>query len=111
MIGFDGSQAAGTEVAGHLEPIFAHHPTAAYVTKIREVRELGDGNAVLLRASVGMLPPGETQLNSKVNALHTLVAENDDGQWRIVLFQNTAAQYFGRPELTEQHTAELQALL
>jgi hypothetical protein len=30
---------------------------------------------------------------------------------RIVLFQNTPAQYHGRPELTEQHTAELQPLL
>lgn len=38
MIGFDGSQVRGSEVEGHLAPIFADHPTAAYVWKVREVR-------------------------------------------------------------------------
>jgi len=30
-----------------------------------------------------------------------------DGEWRIKLFQNTPAQFHGRPELVEQMTDEL----
>jgi len=55
--GFDGSQMYGPqEIEASLQPIFANHPTAAYVSIIREVRELGEGVA-LLRATVGMVPP------------------------------------------------------
>jgi uncharacterized protein (TIGR02246 family) len=104
VIGFDGSQMAGSEVEQELSPIFADHPTAAYVAKVREVKPVGDG-AVLLRAIVGMVPPGHDDLKSDVNALQSLVAEQRDGDWRIVLFQNTPARYDGRPELVEQHTA------
>jgi hypothetical protein len=32
------------------------------------------------------------------------------GQWRIVLFQNTPAQFHGRPSLVEEMTRELQAV-
>jgi uncharacterized protein (TIGR02246 family) len=107
MIGFDGSQATGTEIRDHLDPIFRDHPTAAYVAKVREIRSIGP-DAVLLRAIVGMVPPGQDQLNPATNALHSLVAERGDGGWSIVLFQNTPAQYHGRPDLVESHTAEIE---
>jgi uncharacterized protein (TIGR02246 family) len=110
MIGSDGSQASGAQIVDHLRPIFAAHPTAGYVAKVREIRFLGPGS-VLLRAIAGMVPPGQNQLNPAVNALQTLVAEQQDDGWRIVLLQNTPAQYHGRPELTEQHTGELQPLV
>jgi hypothetical protein len=29
-------------------------------------------------------------------------------EWRIALFQKTPAQYHGRPELVETHTAEIE---
>lgn len=110
LIGFDGSQVSGAQVAEHLRPIFADHPTAAYVAKVREVRSLGPA-CVLLRAIAGMAPPGQSRLNPAVNAVQTLLAQQGDDGWRIVLFQNTPAQYHGRPELTEQHTAELAPIL
>ena|SRR5690349_521400 len=106
MIGFDGSQAAGREIREHLQPIFANHPTAAYVAHVREVRALAPGVA-LLRAAAGMVPPGADDLNPAVNTLQTLLAARSGDGWRIVLFQNTPAQFHGRPELTEQHLAEL----
>ncbi|MGZ4033139.1 MAG: SgcJ/EcaC family oxidoreductase, partial [Tumebacillaceae bacterium] len=31
--------------------------------------------------------------------------------WQIALFQNTPAQFHGRPELVEQMTAELRELI
>ncbi|QFY10441.1 SgcJ/EcaC family oxidoreductase [Nonomuraea phyllanthi] len=115
MVGFDGSQVAGSDVEGHLAPIFADHPTAPYLYKVREVRALAEG-VVLLRAIAGMVPPGRTELNPAANAVQSLVAQsgsnqNGSGTWRVVLFQNTPAQYHGRPELVEQHTEELSGLL
>src|SRR5262245_11465075 len=110
VIGFDRSQVKGAGVADHLRPIFADHPTAAYVAKVRDVRPLG-GAAVVLLAIVGMVPPGQSRLNPAVNAVQTLVAEHRGGDWRIVLFQNTPAQYHGRPDLAERHAAELEPLV
>lgn len=110
LIGFDGSQVTGAQVLDHLRGIFSDHSTAAYVAKVREVRALGPGG-VILRAIVGMVPPGQRNLNPAVNAVQTLIAEQHRDDWRIVLFQNTPAQYHGRPDLAEQHTAELEPLL
>jgi uncharacterized protein (TIGR02246 family) len=106
-IGFDGSQAVGDGVREHLEAVFGDHLTAPYVAKVREVRTLG-ADAVLLRAIAGMVPPGGDVVNPDANALHSLVAERRGEEWRIALFQNTPAQYHGRPELVESHTAEIE---
>jgi uncharacterized protein (TIGR02246 family) len=110
MVGYDGSQVAGSAIVAHLAPIFADHPTARYVAKVREVRPLGS-QAALLRAVVGMVPPGQASVDPERNAVQSLVAQEDGDTWRIVLFQNTPAQYHGRPELTDQHTAEVQQVL
>lgn len=64
-------------------------------------------DAALLRAVVGMVPPGADELKPDVNAVQTLLAERAGSGWRIVLLQNTPAQLHGRPDLVEQHTAEL----
>jgi uncharacterized protein (TIGR02246 family) len=109
MIGFDGSLASGPEIREHLAAVFTDHPTAPYVVKVRGVRALG-ADAAILRAIAGMVPPGQDSLNPDVNAHHTLIAERGEGGWTIVLFQNTPAQYHGRPELVERHTAEIEAL-
>jgi uncharacterized protein (TIGR02246 family) len=110
-IGFDGSQMSGqAEIATTLRSIFADHPTAAYVAKVRGVRFLAP-EAAILRAAAGMVPPGGADLNPQVNALHTLVATRRDGEWRIALFQNTPAQFHGRPEMVQQMTEELRELL
>lgn len=105
--GFDGSQMYGPqEIMASLQPIFANHPTAAYVSVIKEVRQLADGIA-LLRAAVGMVPPGKDDINPAVNAIQTLVAKRGEEGWMIELFQNTPAAFHGRPELAEQLSNEL----
>jgi hypothetical protein len=86
VIGFDGSQMNGQ---------------VRYLTL----------DVVLLRAVVGMVPPGKTALNPAVNAIQTLVAQRNGGQWRATLLQNTPAQFHGRPELAEALTEELRQLL
>ena len=65
----------------------------------------------LLRAVVGMVPPGQNDINPVVNAIQSLVAVKDKDIWRIALFQNTPAQFHGRPELAEELTKELWQLL
>jgi uncharacterized protein (TIGR02246 family) len=109
MIGFDGSLASGAEIREHIESVFTDHPTAPYVVKVRGVRPLG-ADAAILRAIAGMVPPGQDSVNPDANAHHALIAEREEGGWTIVLFQNTPAQYHGRPELVERHTAEIEAL-
>jgi uncharacterized protein (TIGR02246 family) len=111
VVGFDGSQMNGrAEIAAQLGQIFADHPTSRYVGKIREVRLL-IADAAILRAVVGMVPPGQSDLKPEVNAIQSLVAAKNNGQWQIALFQNTPARFDGRPELAQQLTDELRELL
>ena len=111
MIGFDGSDIAGSDVIhSHLHQIFSSHPTPPYVRKVRSIRFVSDDVAIL-RAIVGMVPPGKTELMPALNAHQTLTAIKVDGDWKIAFFQNTPAQYHGRPELVQQMTEELKELL
>lgn len=110
-IGFDGSQLNGqSTIKTELATVFAHHQTASYVWKVEEVRFLSD-TVALLRAIVGMVPPGQVEINPDKNAVQTLVASFEDGTWKISLFQNTPAQFHGRPELVENMTKELSKLM
>ena len=110
-VGFDGSPLDGrAAIEAALREIFAHHPTAAYVARIREVRSLALG-VTLLRAVVGMVPPGQTLINPALNALQSIVMVEEGSQWRIALLQNTPAAFHGRPEAATQLTDELSAVL
>jgi uncharacterized protein (TIGR02246 family) len=111
MVGFDGSVVNGrASITEEIGQIFANHMTATYVGKVREVRFLGT-QAALLRAVGGMVPRGQTDINPAVNAIQTLVASWQEGLWRIAMYQNTPAQFHGRPELAQQLTDELRRLL
>lgn len=111
IIGFDGSVSSGRQAIGtEMSNIFADHETGRYAVKVQWVRALGQ-QAVILRAIAGLVPPGgQSAINAETNSHQTVVAEAQDGQWRIVLFQNTPAQFHGRPELVEDMTRELQAV-
>jgi uncharacterized protein (TIGR02246 family) len=106
-IGFDGSQMNGrAEIEATLRGIFGDHQTATYVAKIRDVRELAPGVA-LLRAVVGMVPPGAGEINPRTNAIQSVVVVCRGNEVKIALLQNTPAAFHGRPELAEQLTKEL----
>jgi uncharacterized protein (TIGR02246 family) len=110
VIGFDGSVSSGKQTIGtEMSNIFADHETGRYAVKVKSLRELGQ-HAMILRAIAGLVPPGQTVIKADTNSHQTVVAEDRDGQWRIVLFQNTAAQFHGRPDLVEEMTRELQAV-
>ena len=110
IIGFDGSMSSGRQAIGtEMASIFADHETGRYAVKVRSVRSLGP-QAMILRAIAGLVPPGQSAIRSETNSHQTVVAEEQQGQWKIVLFQNTPAQFHGRPELVDEMTRELQAV-
>ena len=111
QIGFDGSKLIGKkEILAHLTPIFEDHPTAPFITKVKEIRSLGKDTAILY-AIAGMVPPGKSDIEPAVNAHQTLVAVKKNNDWQVELFQNTPAQFHRRPELVEEMTEELRQLL
>lgn len=111
IVGFDGSQAdSRAAIEDHLRPIFADHPTAAYVAIVREIRMLGR-DVGLLRAVVGMIPPNSDDINPVGNTIQTLVAiQNADG-WQAALFQSTPAAWHGRPQDSADLTEELRDVM
>lgn len=109
-IGFDGSRHAGRDdIAATLGRIFADHPTGRYVGKVRRVRFVAPTVAIL-DAVAGIIPHGHATLMPELNAVQSLVIVKLAEGWRIALYQNTPAQYHGRPELAEALTEELRAL-
>jgi uncharacterized protein (TIGR02246 family) len=111
VVGFDGSQMNGrSEIRTALEKVFADHPTASYVSIVKDVRYLSR-QAALLRAVVGMVAPGASDINPAVNAIQSLVAVKLAAGWRIALFHNTPAAFHGRPDLAETLTEENRAEL
>src|SRR5690348_14637904 len=111
LVGFDGSPLDGrAEIETHLRQIFTDHPTASYVGKVREVRFLTP-DVAMLRAVAGMVPPGQSDIHPAVNTIQTLVAVRQAAGWSIAVYQNTPAQFHGRPEMSQALTDELRALL
>jgi uncharacterized protein (TIGR02246 family) len=110
VVGFDGSQLNGrTQIESEIRRIFQDHKVASYVSIVEEVRPLSD-NSYLLRAVVGMIPPGGNDIMPERNAIQSVVAIKQD-HFLIVLFQNTPAAFHGRPDLSETLTKRLREQL
>jgi uncharacterized protein (TIGR02246 family) len=111
LVGFDGSQAnSRATIEDHLRPIFADHSPAVYVARLREIRMLGR-DVGLLRAVVGMIPPGSDDINPALNTIHTLVAVEQAEGWRAALFQSTPAAWHGRQHDSVALTEELRDVM
>ena len=107
-VGFDGSQLNGQlQIETELSHIFSEHKVAFYVGIVREIRQLSQ-TVYLLRAVAGMIPPGQNEIDPKVNAIQTLIAQKEENEFKISIFQNTPAAFHGRPEANSQLTTELQ---
>jgi uncharacterized protein (TIGR02246 family) len=113
MVGFDGSEIATRgAILEHLQPIFADHPTAAYVSMVREIRLLGPSVA-MVRAIAGMVPPGQDDFKAELTTVHTLVAvmtaSSAAPQWVAAMFQSTPAAWHGREHDRQALLDELRA--
>jgi hypothetical protein len=65
----------------------------------------------MLTAVVGMTPEGQTDIAPAANAIQCMLATRENGEWRIASLQNTPAAFHGRPELSEQLSADLRHAL
>jgi uncharacterized protein (TIGR02246 family) len=111
IVGFDGSHHRGRlSIAADLRQVFGSHPTATYVGVVRSVRPVTADVAVLL-AHAGMIPPGGDDFDPDLHTVHTLVAVDEGGRWRISLLQATPAAWHQHPEAREALTQELRGLL
>jgi uncharacterized protein (TIGR02246 family) len=107
VIGFDGSETrTRAAIASEMQRIFMDHETGKYVGKIRQVRQLTP-QVALVRAVAGVVPAGAADLNPELNSVQTLVLHKPGDRWHIALYQNTPAQFHGRPELVKSLTDEL----
>jgi hypothetical protein len=56
----------------------------------------------------GTIMDGQTDIEPERNSIHTLVVmKGNDDKWHIAAFQNTRAQYIGRPDMSQALTEEL----
>jgi uncharacterized protein (TIGR02246 family) len=107
VIGFDGTETKGrSRIESEMQRIFDDHATGEYVGIVREVEEI-TADVFVLGAVAGIVPAGQSDIKPELNSIQRLVAKNIDRSWRIVLYQNTPAQFHGRSEAAEKLTEEL----
>lgn len=108
LVGFDGTHLRGrNEIRAFHDDLFHLYVTGTrLVGVVRSVRFL-DADVAVMHAEGGTTMPGESEVDPARNSIQTMVATNVDGAWRLAAFQNTRIVYFGRPELLERLTAEL----
>jgi uncharacterized protein (TIGR02246 family) len=81
------------------------------VGKVKKVRFL-TSDVALMHVIGGTIMAGQTDIDPERNSIQTIVAMKDNkGKWRLAAFQNTRAQYFGRPEQAQALTEELRSLI
>ncbi|WP_448616604.1 SgcJ/EcaC family oxidoreductase [Modestobacter sp. URMC 112] len=109
IIDLDGTLRSGRlTIAADMRRMFTEYATPTFVGVVRSVRRLTEGVAVL-HAVAGMVPPGAEALDPSLHTVHSLVAVEEDGRWKIAVLQSTPARYGGRAETLSALTAELEA--
>ena len=76
------------------------------VGRIRSIRFVTDDVAVMVAVG-GTVMAGQSDIEPDRNSIHTLVAVKHGNKWRFTAFQNTRAQFIGRPEESQALTEEL----
>jgi uncharacterized protein (TIGR02246 family) len=113
LVGFDGTHLKGKqEIATFHQQLFESYVKGTrLVGKVRRIRFLTPEVAIV-HVVGGTIMAGQTDIEPERNSIQTLVATKDSkGEWRLASFQNTRAQYIGRPERAQALTEELRKLL
>jgi uncharacterized protein (TIGR02246 family) len=112
FVAFDGSYFKGRqEIASFHQMLFdTFLKGTRLVGKVRSVRFLTPDVAVM-HAVGGTVMQGQSGIEPERNSIQTLVVTKRDGDWYLAAFQNSRAQYMGRPELAQELTEELRQLL
>jgi uncharacterized protein (TIGR02246 family) len=112
LVGFDGTHLKGRqEIASFHQQLFDTYVKGTrLVGKIRSVRFL-TSDVALMHVVGGTIMADQTDIEPERNSVQTLVATKNRGEWRLAAFQNTRAQYLGRPKEAQALTEELRRLL
>ena len=108
FIGFDGTHMKGRqEIASFHQLLFDRYVKGSrLVGKVRGVRFLRSDITIMIAVG-GTVMAGQSDIEPERNSIHTLVAIKRERKWQFTAFQNTRAQYIGRPEKSQELTEEL----
>jgi uncharacterized protein (TIGR02246 family) len=113
LVGFDGTHLKGRqEISSFHQQLFDTYVKGTrLVGKIRSVRFL-TSDVALMHVVGGTIMAGQTDIEPERNSVQTIVATKEKkGEWHLAAFQNTRAQYLGRPLEVQKLTEELRRLL
>jgi uncharacterized protein (TIGR02246 family) len=108
FIGFDGTYMKGRqEIASFHQMLFNKFlKGTSLIGKIRSIRFVTMDVAIMIAVS-GTVMAGQSDIEPERNSIHTIVAVKRDSNWHFAAFQNSRAQYIGRPEAFQALTEEL----
>jgi uncharacterized protein (TIGR02246 family) len=108
LVGFDGTHLKGRqEIASFHQQLFdTFLKGSRLVGKVRSVRFLTH-DVALIHAVSGTIMAGQSDIDPERNSIQTLVAIKRGPEWRLAAFQNTRAQFLGRPDAFQTLTEEL----
>jgi len=108
FIGFDGTHMKGRqEIASFHQMLFDRFLKGSrLVGKVRSIRFPSSEIAILIAVG-GTVMAGKSDIEPERNSIHTLVAIKHDSKWYFTAFQNSRAQFIGRPEMVQALTDEL----
>ena len=111
-IGFDGTYLKGRqEIASLHQMLFDKFVKGSrLVGKIRSIRFLTPAIAIVVAVG-GTVMAGQSDIDPERNSSHMLVAMKQNAIWRFTAFQNSRAQFIGRPEEAQALTDDLRQLL
>jgi uncharacterized protein (TIGR02246 family) len=108
FIGFDGTYMKGRQqIASFHQMLFDKFLRGSrLIGKIRSVRFIAENVAIMIAVG-GTVMAGQSDIEPERNSIHTIVAIKRDSNWHFTAFQNSRAQYIGRPEEFQALTEEL----
>ena len=108
FIGFDGTYMKGRqEIASFHQMLFDKFLRGSrLIGKIRSMRFVTVDIAIMIAVG-GTVMAGQSDIEPERNSIHTIVAVKYDNHWYFTAFQNSRAQYIGRPEESQALTEEL----
>ncbi len=99
IIGLDGTHLCGAqEIEESIGLILRDHAPPTFLIQVKSIRFLTK-DVAQLEAIVGMIPPGDEERNSKLEAFQVMTAVRRSRRWMIAHLQNTPVQQHGRPEV------------
>jgi uncharacterized protein (TIGR02246 family) len=108
FIRFDGTYMKGRqEIASFHQMLFDKFLRGSrLIGKIKSIRFVTMDVAIMIAVG-GTVMAGQSDIESERNSIHTIVAVKRDSNWHFAAFQNSRAQYIGRPEISRALTEEL----